>query len=69
MAHNGELLQRLYADLLGLPKPNSLTIQSEKVLVGQTLKTCIGAIRLDAALGVNRDGKRVEDDLSVHADP
>ena len=72
VAHNGELLHRLHADLVDLARAEagSLTIQSEKVRVGQTLKTCIGAIRLDAALG----GKpvlmeKVEDDLSVHADP
>jgi signal transduction histidine kinase len=72
VAYNGELLQRLYADLLDLAsaETGALTIQMEKVRVGQTLKSCIGAIRLDAALG----GKpvlmeKVEDDLSVHADP
>ena len=72
VAHNGELLQRLHADLLDLARAEAgaLTIRTEKVRVGQTLKTCIGAIRLEAALG----GKpvlmeKVEDDLSVHADP
>ncbi len=72
VAHNGELLQRLYADLLDLARadPGALTIQSERVPVAQTLKSCIGAIRLDAALG----GKSVllaeiADDLSVQADP
>jgi signal transduction histidine kinase len=72
VAHNGELLQRLYADLLDLSHDDTraLAIQREKVGVGQTLKTCIGALRLDAALG----GKsvllgEVEDDLSVQADP
>ncbi len=72
VAHNGELLQRLYADLLDLARAEAgaLTIRREKVPVGQTLKSCIGAIRLDAALG----GKpvlmeKVEDGLSVHADP
>ena len=72
VAHNGELLQRLYADLLDLSQTDTraLIIQREKVHLGQTLKTCIGAIRLDAALG----GKSVllgeiDDDLNVHADP
>jgi signal transduction histidine kinase len=72
VAHNGELLQRLYADLLDLARAETgaLTIRREKVPVGQTLKSCISAIRLDAALG----GKpvlmeKVEDNLSVHADP
>lgn len=72
VAHNGELLQRLYADLLDLSHADTqaLAIQREKVHLGQTLKSCIGAIRLDAALG----GKSVllgeiEDDLNVHADP
>jgi len=72
MAHNGELLQRLYADLLDLSHGDSraLAIRREKVPVGQTLKNCIGSLRLDAALG----GKpvllsEVEDGLSVQADP
>jgi signal transduction histidine kinase len=72
VAHNGELLQRLYADLLDLAhaETGALTIEREPVRVGQTLKSCIGAIRLDAALG----GKpvllgEIEEDLSVHADP
>ncbi|MBN9544628.1 MAG: MASE1 domain-containing protein [Alphaproteobacteria bacterium] len=72
VAHNGELLQRLYADLLDLSQTDTraLIIQREKVHLGQTLKTCIGAIRLEAALG----GKsvllgEVDEDLNVHADP
>ena len=72
VAHNGELLQRLYADLLDLSQADTraLIIQREKVHLGQTLKSCIGAIRLDAALG----GKSVllgeiDEDLNVHADP
>ena len=72
VAHNGELLQRLYADLLDLAgaETGALTILSQKVAVGRTLKTCIGAIRLDAALG----GKpvllgEIEDSLCVQADP
>jgi signal transduction histidine kinase len=72
VAHNGELLQRLYADLLDLARaePGALAIRPEKVPVRQTLQSCIGAIRLDAALG----GKpvllaEIADDLSVHADP
>jgi len=72
VAHNGELLQRLYADLLDLAQAETgaLAIEREPVRVGQTLKSCIGAIRLDAALG----GKpvllgEIEEDLSVHADP
>jgi signal transduction histidine kinase len=72
VAHNGELLQRLYADLLDLARAEAgtLTVRTEKVPVGQTLKSCIGAIRLDAALG----GKpvllaEIAEDLNVHADP
>ena len=72
VAHNGELLQRLYADLLDLSQTDTraLIIQRQKVHLGQTLKSCIGAIRLDAALG----GKSVllgeiDEDLNVHADP
>ena len=72
VAHNGELLQRLYADLLDLSHTDTraLIIEREKVHLGHTLKTCIGAIRLDAALG----GKSVllgeiDEDLNVHADP
>lgn len=72
VAHNGELLQRLYADLLDLSHADTqaLIIQREKVHLSRTLKICIGSIRLDAALG----GKSVllgeiDDDLSVHADP
>ena len=72
VAHNGELLQRLYADLsdLACAEAGMLTIHPERVKLGQTLKNCIGAIRLDAALG----GKpvllgEIADDLSVQADP
>lgn len=72
VAHNGELLQRLYADLLDLSQTDTraLIIEREKVHLGRSLKTCIGALRLDAALG----GKSVllgeiDEDLNVHADP
>jgi signal transduction histidine kinase len=72
IAHNGELLQRLHDDLLDLSRAEAgaLTLQSQRVAVGDTLKQCIGAIRLDATLG----GKdvlvdRVADDLALTADP
>ena len=72
IAHNGELLQRLHDDLLDLSRAEAgaLTMQSQRVAVGDTLKQCIGAIRLDATLG----GKdvlmdRVADDLALKADP
>jgi signal transduction histidine kinase len=72
VAHNGELLQRLYEDLSDLAEAQSgaLSIQPESVAVGETLKTCVEAIRLDAALG----GKplllgEIEDSLCVRADP
>ena len=66
------LLQRLHDDLLDLSRAEAgaLTLQSQRVAVGDTLKQCIGAIRLDATLG----GKdvlvdRVADDLALTADP
>ena len=72
IAHNGELLQRLHDDLLDLSRAEAgaLTLQSQRVEVSDTLKQCIGAIRLDATLG----GKdvlvdRVADDLAFTADP
>jgi len=71
VAYNGELLQRLYGDLLDLAgEAGTLAIQAEKVAVAQTLKDFVGAIRLDAALG----GKpvllgEIEDSLCVKADP
>jgi len=72
IAHNGELLQRLHDDLLDLSKAEAgaLSIQSERVAVGSTLRTCVRAIRLDATLGgkdVLIEG--VEDALAVQADP
>jgi signal transduction histidine kinase len=71
VAHNGELLQRLYGDLLDLASESgALAIQAERVAVAQTLKDFVGAIRLDAALG----GKpvllgEIEDSLCIKADP
>jgi signal transduction histidine kinase len=72
VAHNGELLQRLYDDLsdLACAETGALVLQFEKVAVGETVKNCVGAIRLNAALG----GKSVlmdeiAGDLSVQADP
>ena len=72
VAHNGELLQRLYGDLLDLAHAESgaLTIAPVRVKVGEALRNCVGAIRLDAALG----GKplllgEIEDELCVQADP
>lgn len=70
VAHNGELLQRLYGDLLDLSKADNLSIAPQLVPVGVTLRNCIGAIRLETALG----GKPVlmddvAEDLVVKADP
>ena len=72
VAHNGELLQRLYGDLLDLAHMESgaLAIAPVPVKVGEALRSCVGAIRLDAALG----GKpvlvgEIEDELCVQADP
>ena len=72
VAHNGELLQRLYGDLLDLAHAESgaLAIAPVRVKVGEALRRCVGAIRLDAALG----GKpvlvgEIDDELCVQADP
>jgi signal transduction histidine kinase len=72
IAHNGELLQRLHDDLLDLSSAEAgkLSIKAERVPVADTLKNCVGAIRLETALG----GKTVEldlpeDNLAVSADP
>ena len=71
VAHNGELLQRLYGDLLDLSRANAddLSITPEKVDVAPTLKSCISAIRQEVALG----GKPVVmdkiEDMVVQADP
>jgi signal transduction histidine kinase len=72
IAHNGELLQRLHDDLLdlSLAEAGALSLQRERVMVGNTLKTCVSAIRLDATLG----GKNVliesaEDALAIQDDP
>ena len=72
IAHNGELLRRLHDDLLDLSRAEAgtLTMQPERVAVGDTLRQCIGAIRLDATLGgkdVLVDG--VADGLALQADP
>jgi signal transduction histidine kinase len=72
IGHNGELLQRLHDDLLDLSRAEAgaLAIQTERVAVGSTLKTCVGALRLDAALG-GKDVviEDVADSLAVTADP
>jgi len=72
IAHNGELLQRLHDDLLDLSRAEAgvLNIQSQRVPVASTLKTCVGAIRMDATLG-GKDVliEMVEDALAVQADP
>ena len=72
IAHNGELLRRLHDDLLDLSRAEAgtLTMQPERVAVNDTLKQCVGAIRLDATLG----GKdvlvdSVTDNLALQADP
>ena len=64
VGHNGELLQRLHGDLLDLARAEAggLSIASESVAVGPTLRTASGRIRLDAALGgkpvlLERDGR------------
>jgi signal transduction histidine kinase len=72
IAHNGELLQRLHDDLLDLSRAEAgaLTIQAERVAVGTTLKTCVGAIRMDATLaGKDVLIDEVEDQLAIKADP
>jgi signal transduction histidine kinase len=72
IAHNGELLRRLHDDLLDLSRAEAgaLSIQSERVSVGTTLRSCVSAIRLDATLG-GKDVliENVEDALAVTADP
>ena len=72
IAHNGELLQRLHDDLLDLSRAEAgvLSIEPQRVAVDSTLKTCIGAIRMDASLG-GKDVliESVEDHLAVQADP
>jgi signal transduction histidine kinase len=72
VVHNGELLQRLYGDLLDFTRAQAddLSIAPERVKVGPTLKSCISAIRQEVALG----GKpvvmdKVEEDLEIEADP
>lgn len=72
VAHNGELLQRLYGDLLDFTRAGAddLSIAPENVKVVPTLRNCIGAIRQEVALG----GKpvvmdKMEEDLEVTADP
>jgi signal transduction histidine kinase len=72
IAHNGELLQRLHDDLLDLSRAEAgaLSIQSERVAVGSTLRSCVGAIRMDATLGgKNVLIENIEDALAVQADP
>jgi signal transduction histidine kinase len=72
IAHNGELLQRLHDDLLDLSRAEAgaLCIQSERVAVGSTLRSCVGAIRMDATLGgKNVLIENIEDALAVQADP
>ncbi|HWF63746.1 MAG TPA: MASE1 domain-containing protein, partial [Rhizomicrobium sp.] len=53
VAHNGELLQRLYGDLLDFTRADAddLSIASEEVDVAPTLKSCISAIRQEVVLG------------------
>jgi signal transduction histidine kinase len=72
VAYNGELLQQLYGDLLDLAhaQAGALPIAPVRVRVSEALRSCVGAIRLDAALG----GKpvlvgEIEDGLCVQADP
>lgn len=72
IAHNGELLQRLHDDLLDLSRAEAgaLSILSERVAVGSTLASCVGALRLNATLG-GKDVliESVADTLAVQADP
>jgi len=72
IAHNGELLQRLHDDLSDMARAEAgaLSIQAQRVALADTLKTCLGAIRLDSALG----GKQLvleemAEPLTVNADP
>jgi signal transduction histidine kinase len=72
IAHNGELLLRLHDALLDLSraKAGALDIQSERVAVGDTLKNCVSAIRLDARLrGKNVLVQTVADSLALTCDP
>jgi signal transduction histidine kinase len=48
VAHNGDLLQRLYGDLLDLAQAEAggLAIAPVKVTVSDALRSCVGAIRL-----------------------
>lgn len=72
IAHNGELLQRLHDDLLDLSRAEAgaLSILCERVAVGSTLASCVGALRLNATLG-GKDVliESVADTLAVQADP
>ena len=72
IAHNGELLQRLHDDLLDMSRAEAgaLTMQPERVAVGDTLKNCVSAIRLDATLG-GKDVlvESVADSLALQCDP
>ncbi len=47
IGHNGELLQRLHADLLDMSRAEAghLSLKPERVAVGSTLETCVNAIR------------------------
>ena len=71
VAHNGELLQRLYGDLLDITRAaaDDLSIVPEELEVGPTLKSCISTIRQEVALG----GKPVVmdkiEEMVIQADP
>jgi signal transduction histidine kinase len=70
VAHNGELLQRLYGDLLDFTRASDdLAIAPEKVEVAPTLRSCISAIRQEVALGGKPVVMDKVDDMMIQADP
>jgi signal transduction histidine kinase len=71
VAHNGELLQRLYGDLLDFTRADAddLSIAPEELDVAPTLKSCISAIRQEAALGGKPVVMDKVEDMVIQADP
>jgi signal transduction histidine kinase len=71
VAHNGELLQRLYGDLLDFTRADAddLSIASEEVDVAPTLKSCISAIRQEVVLGGKPVVMDKVEDMVIQADP
>lgn len=71
VAHNGALLQRLYGDLLDLTRADAqdISVAPKTVEIAPTLRSCIGAIRQDVALGGKPVVMEAIEDLVVRADP